>query len=212
MVGHALAHAYTDRGDLGFRACGGRHPDTDPARAPLRADRERGERADDPFLKAVDEGADVDAAPLEIEHDVGDPLTRTVVGKAAAAATAEDRQRRTLDQLVIGGAGSAGVEGGMLKQPYRFRRGAMPDRRDALLHESDRLRIGNRPIARQPLDTGAALRYFQGWPALIGAAPGCLRSLNRGVHFAISGRSIAGSLFEIEGPIAVVAELVDAQR
>ena len=62
---------------------------------------ELGERADQPLLQIAHETAEVHApARREIEHDVGHPLTRPVIGVLAAAARLEDRQARRIEQVV----------------------------------------------------------------------------------------------------------------
>ena len=71
-----------DRGD----------PDADTAVAPFAADVEAGEGADNPFLEVVDKAAEVRRAPLQVEHDIGHPLARPVIGVLAAAAAGVDRE------------------------------------------------------------------------------------------------------------------------
>ena len=100
---------------------GRRDPNADPVVAPLARDIECGERADDPFLQRGDKAADVRAAALEIEHDVGDPLAGAVIGQLPAAPAFVDRKPR-VEQVSRLGAGARGIERRMLEQPDQFRR------------------------------------------------------------------------------------------
>jgi hypothetical protein len=61
-------------------------PDSDLPLQPIGFDAEVEERSDDPGFEAVDVVPDVAPALLEIEEDVADPLTGSVIGVAAAAA------------------------------------------------------------------------------------------------------------------------------
>ena len=119
---HPLLHADADGGDLVLAAValvGPAHPDADAVLAPFAAHVEGGERADDPFLQRGDETAHVRAAPLEIEHHVGDPLAGPVIGQLAAAPAVVDRKAR-LDHVAGFGAGAGGVERRVLQQPDEF--------------------------------------------------------------------------------------------
>ena len=55
------------------------------ARSRLALHAESGEGLYEPLLKRVDEGAHIGAAPFHVEHNVGDALTRAVIGDAAAS-------------------------------------------------------------------------------------------------------------------------------
>src|SRR5215471_18077992 len=68
---------YPDRGDLVLEAGAlvrPTDPDADAILAPLAANVEAGKRADDPFLECCDVSANVGPSPLQIEHDISDPL------------------------------------------------------------------------------------------------------------------------------------------
>src|SRR6185312_3231696 len=54
VEGHPLPDAHPDGGDLVLPPAAPVDPDADPARAPLAADIEAGEGADDPFLEIAD--------------------------------------------------------------------------------------------------------------------------------------------------------------
>ena len=84
-------HPDADGGDLVLVAgtlVGPAHPDADAILAPLAGDVERRQGADDPFLQRGHEAADVGAAPLEVEHHIGDPLAGAVIGELSAAPAA----------------------------------------------------------------------------------------------------------------------------
>src|SRR4051794_23932477 len=92
---HPAPHADADRGDLVLdleALVGPAHPDADPVLAPLTLDVEAREAADQPFLERRDEGTHVRAAPLQVEHDIGNALAGAVIGELPAAAGAEHRE------------------------------------------------------------------------------------------------------------------------
>ena len=60
------------------------HPDADLVLAPLAADREGRERGDQPALERGDEAAHIRRAPVEVEHHIGDALSRPVIGELPA--------------------------------------------------------------------------------------------------------------------------------
>src|SRR6185437_5255047 len=91
MEAHPMAHAHADGGDLALAAVAAGDPDADATRAPFAAQMELRQRADEPFLEAVDEGPDVAAAALEVEHDIAHALPRPVIGVLPAATAAEHR-------------------------------------------------------------------------------------------------------------------------
>ena len=59
---------------------------------------------------------------FQIEHDVGHPLARPVIGELAAAAGLEDGKAVRAHQILRLRARAGGVEGRMLEQPHLFRR------------------------------------------------------------------------------------------
>ena len=89
---------------------------------------------------------------LEVEHQIADALARAVIGVAAAAAGLVDREAERIEQLGRVGAGAGGEQGRMLEQPDAFARRAGADRRGALLHEGERLRVRHERVADPPLD------------------------------------------------------------
>ena len=119
-------HAHADRGDLvlGFfaarrgRVIRTRDPHADPVLARVAYDVEGLQRLDQPTLQRGDIGAHVGPAALEVEHDIGDPLPRPMIGELAAAAGAIDRKAR-VDEVAVLGAGAGGGERRMLDEPTR---------------------------------------------------------------------------------------------
>src|SRR5690606_4741918 len=108
---YPAAHLDPDGGDLvlaGPAAAGvvqarPLDPDADAAVADLALDVEAGEGPDDPGLQPADEGAHVPAAPVQVQHHIGDPLAGPVIGVLAAAAALEDWKTLRIQQ--IGGPG-----------------------------------------------------------------------------------------------------------
>src|ERR1700704_2907464 len=97
-----------DRRDLVFMAgglVGPRHPDAGASLGAVAADVEGGQRADDPFLEASYIGADVGPPPLQVEHRIGDPLARAVIGELAAASSLKHRKAR-VEQVARFAAGA----------------------------------------------------------------------------------------------------------
>ena len=145
-----------DRGNLVLTSAtfvGPAHPDPDAILAPLAADIEGQERADHPFFQRRDVAAHVGAALAQVEHQIGDPLARTVVGELAAAAGVMHRKAR-LDQ--VGGlrAGAGRIKRGMLQEPGELCRRSGRNRGGALLHGGERLLIANEALAQPPFHRG----------------------------------------------------------
>ena len=152
VVGDPMPHAHPDGGDLVLAPVRLRHPDADPARAPLASDTQAGEGADHPFLEGLDVAAQVAAAAGEIEHDIGDALARAVIGELAAAPAAMDRKAALLDEILGLGTRAGRDEGWMLEEPDELRRPSGPDGRNARLHRSYRLLVSDRRLSALPLD------------------------------------------------------------
>ena len=149
---HPLLHADADGGDLVLVAVTlvrPAHPDADAVLAPLAAHVECGERADDPFLQRGDETAHVRPAPAQVEHDIGHALARSVIGELAAAPGLVHGEAGGEHVLRLG-AGAGGIKGWVLKKPDQLGGTARGNRGGALVHDGQRLRIGDRPIAHAP--------------------------------------------------------------
>ena len=129
-------------------------PDADPARPAFARDVEAGEGGDDPCLQIAHEAAHVGAAALQIQHHIGDPLARPVVGVLAAAPAAVDGKARRLDEVVLLGRRAGGVERRVLQQPHHLRRLTGADGGDPSLHDGDRARIVHEARFDAPLDGG----------------------------------------------------------
>ena len=102
-----------------------------------------------------DIGPHVGLAPVEIEHHIGHPLARPVIGELAAAAGLVHRKTR-FDEVLRLRAGSGGVERWVLEQPDQLGRCARGDRRRPLVHHCECCRVADRTIADPPLHRRAA--------------------------------------------------------
>ena len=89
--------------------------------------------------------------PREVEHDIGDALTRPVIGELPAAAGAKDRKAR-IDEVLRLGARSGGVKGGMLEEPDALRRPAGRDGLGPGLHLRKRLLVTRQARRDEPFD------------------------------------------------------------
>ena len=121
-----------DRGDLVLgdfarrrAACRGARPRRRPGPCASRPRRRTPQRLDQPAFERRHIGAHVRPAALEVEHDIGDPLARPVIGELPAAAGAIDRKAR-VDEVLGLGAGPGGVE---RRDARRARRARRPRRR-----------------------------------------------------------------------------------
>src|SRR5690606_10195173 len=125
---HPASETDADRCDLVL--CGGAvrqrrpvwayDPDADAILAPLGADVHARKGADDPVLERQYERTHVFAPALEVEHDVGHPLSGPMIGVFAAAAGGEYRKSIWLKQVGRPGAGAGRIERRMLDQPHLF--------------------------------------------------------------------------------------------
>ena len=155
MIADPAADADADRGDLGFGAIRLGQPDADPPLAPLAPEVEVREGSDHPLLEPPDVRPEVRPAALQIEHQVGDPLTRAMIGVLATPAGREHREAGRRQQVLGARAGTGGVERRVLEQPAQLRRATGADRLDPLLHDGQRVGIGNRLVADPPLHRAA---------------------------------------------------------
>src|SRR5262245_20692106 len=112
MEGDPALQADTDGGDLVLVAGAlVRPPDPDPDAilAPLAADVEGDQRPDDPFLETCDIGADIGSPALQVEHHIGDPLARPMIGDLTSAPGGEQGEAR-VEQVARLAAGSRRIE------------------------------------------------------------------------------------------------------
>src|SRR5690606_7534990 len=122
MEAHPAPEPDADRGDLvlGWRSVGQGwpvgpdDPDPDAIFPAFAPDIEAIERADDPLLRRGHEGADIFSPALEVEHDIGDPLARSVIGVFSATPGGENGKPVGLDKVLGPGAGAGRVEWWML--------------------------------------------------------------------------------------------------
>ena len=104
---HPLAKPDPERRDLvlGHRAVrqarlfGTPDPDADPVLTSFAPHVHRFKRADHRLFQRGDIGADILAATLQVEHHIGDPLARAVIGVFAAASRRKDREAVRLDEV-----------------------------------------------------------------------------------------------------------------
>src|SRR5690606_23519220 len=108
------------------------------------------EGGDDPVLELAHIGADVAAAAVEVEHDIGHALAGPVIGVLAAAARRVDREAARIGQVLCPGGGPGGVERRMLEQPDHLVRLAGGDCGHPRFHEGQHLLIGHEALARPP--------------------------------------------------------------
>src|SRR5205807_375198 len=95
VIADPVAHPDADRGDLvlaAIGAAGANHPYADAAIAPLAPDIEPRQRADHPLLEPPYMAAHVAPVIVQVEHDIGHPLSGPVIGALPAAAGLKDRQ------------------------------------------------------------------------------------------------------------------------
>jgi hypothetical protein len=126
------------RGAVGQRCLvGPRHPHADPVGVGQARHPERGQRGDDPFFQPADEGADVAAPAIEVEHHIGHALARPVIGVLPAAPGGEDRQTVGVVQIGRPGRYAGRVKRRVFQQPDAFARPTGRDVGHPRLHEGD---------------------------------------------------------------------------
>ena len=110
-----------------------------------------------------DEGTHIGPPALEIEHHIGHPLSRPVIGVFAAAAGRVHLEPVGRNQVLGLGAGAGRVERRMLNQPDQLvglARGNAPGLR---FHEGHGFRVGGQSLRYPPSDWRArALREKPG--------------------------------------------------
>src|SRR5262249_47254334 len=161
MQRHPLSHANTNSGDLvlaTFAFFRPADPNANAVLAPFGAHVEGGKRVYDPIFEGCDEAADIGAAPLEIKHQVNNPLAGAVIGQLASAAALVDRKTR-LDHVRRVRAGASSVERGVLHEPDELRRASCGDLRRTRLHDGHLLIIGDDGMAHPPFSSLRPGRY-----------------------------------------------------
>lgn len=150
----AKADAY--RGDLVFYVVSlvrPFDPHTDAIFSGFSLHTEAIESVDGPCLKEGYERPDVPKMPSHIEHDIDDPLTRSVIGVLAATACCVDGKPRRFQQVLRLGACACGIEGRVLAEPDKLAGRASTDLCCALFHESDRAWVVDWSTAYGPFDS-----------------------------------------------------------
>ena len=124
------------------------HPEPDPIGPPLGWKAERGERKDQPLLDPVHQGMNVvrcdsAMATTEIEHEIGDALTGSMICPLSAAPGPEDRKRARIDEIIRARRSAGRVHGRMFKKPDKVACRSLADGLNPRLHAGHCLGIGN---------------------------------------------------------------------
>lgn len=163
VKGDPAPEPHPDRRDLRLRRRATRpqrafrsdHPDADAAGPPLALHAEFADGADHPFLKIMDIGANVPPTSADIEHGVGDALTRSMIGELAAATGPVHRKSVGNEKIRLSRAGSRRDQRRMLKEPNAFRGLAGMNRRHPRLLPGESHPVAHRSVADPPFDHGA---------------------------------------------------------
>src|SRR4029453_14522755 len=116
-------HTHTQSADFRF-GWSFTNPDPDTALGAMRRYTDLAKRIDHPTFQQMDKTADLFPPPLQVEHNVADPLAWPVIGIAAAAAGLVDGEAQRIDQLGRGGPGGRGEERRVFQEPDAFGRSA----------------------------------------------------------------------------------------
>src|ERR1700704_3408862 len=161
---HPAPQPHTDGGDLVFAPktlVRPVHPDADAVLAALAPHVEGRQRPDDPFLEAADIGPHVRPPPLQVEHYIGYPLPRPVIGQLPAAPGGEHRETG-VEQVTGLAAGPGGIERGVFQQPDQLGRLVSRDFSNPCFHGRYGLEIGYRQVGYPPFDRPATGRLREG--------------------------------------------------
>ena len=158
MEADPAAQPDADGGDLvlGRRSVGQggrlrpRDPNADTVLTALALDIHAVQRIDHPGFQCRDEGPHIAAAALEIEHDIGDPLSRPVIGVFAATARPVNRKPARRQQVRLIGAGSCGIERRVFDQPDQLVGRSPCDGFGTAFHERHRLFVVGQPGRHEP--------------------------------------------------------------
>src|SRR5690606_41267410 len=85
------------------------HPHTDSVRPALALDAEDRQRINHPAFERSDEGSNVTDPAAHVEHDIDDPLTRTVIGELPSTARSVHGESVWVDQVLPSSAGAGSV-------------------------------------------------------------------------------------------------------
>src|SRR5271169_2509287 len=130
-------------------------PNADAIFARFGADAQKSKRVDQPSLQSADEGANIGASALQIEHDVSDALPRPVIRELTAAAGPEDG-KAGVEKIALLGARARGIEGRVFEEPDALRRLPGGDRLDARLHRRDGFGVIGQARRNHPFEGGRA--------------------------------------------------------
>ena len=152
---HPAAQAHADGGDLVVAALSRPlppHPDADAAAERLALHAQLRQGIDDQPFQRRNVGAHVAEAATDVEHDIADALSGTMIGVLAAATGAVDGKASPIQEIAVSGAGAGRVERGVLQQPDQLARGAGSDGIDAGGHDRASRLIGHKPARDEPFD------------------------------------------------------------
>ena len=148
-----MANANANRGDLGDAATlAPVDPDANTSGLPPSGHTETGERGNQPILQVAYETSDVPVSLPQVEHDIGNSLSGSMVGVLTTATGRVDRKTVRYQEVGSCGAGSGGIERGVLDQPDEVAGLTRPDVGDPTLHLGHGVPIGDGGLADLPLD------------------------------------------------------------
>src|ERR1700730_6050791 len=156
VIGHPAADTNADRGDFRVLLLGS-DPDPWTAFAPLAWNAVIAKRLDDPSFKAVYVTAHIAPALVEVQQDVGDELTRPVIGILSAAAGGVHWKARGIEQVCVPGACPCCIKWRVLQKPYEFRCFCAKNPRGPIFHFRNSVLVGDSGWTKAPLNgTGFA--------------------------------------------------------
>ena len=192
MIAHPAANAHADGGDLVFAAVVANHPDADSAGPSFAVHAQCSQCRDQPGFQVTHKGPDIGVAPLQIEHDIGNPLAGAMIGILAATSRAVDWKARRIEQVGVAGGGSCRIQGRMFQQPDGFRLAAGPDGGDAAFHFRHGLWIGHGRMANQPGNTVHIVRLHGPAPYLAIVLGICYVPRQGNDNFRRCGKGLSG--------------------
>ena len=120
MKTHPTAQPDSDSGNLVFSTVRPPDPDTDPFRTGFTLNPEFRQGLDHPVLDRVNIPARIALATAQIQHEIGYPLTGTMIGDLSSTAHHVNRKGLCVEHIGRLRAGSGCDRGWMLKKPDCF--------------------------------------------------------------------------------------------
>ena len=153
---HPPAQLHADGGDLVFsRARRGRrpvHPYAHSVASTLAGHSQTVQGGDDPCLETGDKRPGVAASNAQVEHDVGHPLARPVVGELPAASAAKDVKSVRRQQIGRLGRDSGGIQRRMFEEPDELFGLAQSDGLSVPFHGLHGGQVRRQPRRHRPAD------------------------------------------------------------